>query len=59
MARRWQGAGLIGLVLAGTAQGAVPVGSFAIDATEVTVEAFSRHAAARGLQTAAERGRRA
>ncbi len=53
-------AGLIGLVLAGTTQaaapeGAVPIGGFAIDATEVTVEAFARHAAALGLQTAAER----
>jgi sulfatase modifying factor 1 len=60
MARRWRWAGLIGLVLAGTAQaappeGAVAIGGFAIDATEVTVEAFARHAAALGLQTAAER----
>ncbi|MBX9873965.1 MAG: hypothetical protein K2X84_03830, partial [Beijerinckiaceae bacterium] len=60
MARRWRWAGLIGLALASAAQaappdGAVAIGGFAIDATEVTVEAFARHAAARGLQTAAER----
>ncbi len=55
MTRRWRWAGLIGLVLAGTTQaaapeGAVPIGGFAIDATEVTVEAFARHAAARACR---------
>ncbi|KPF72276.1 hypothetical protein IP69_04175 [Bosea sp. AAP35] len=36
-------------------EGAITVGGFAIDATEVTVAAFARHAAARGLTTVAER----